>query len=273
MQKLIKLYSFLKENHIKEAELLKKALVSNAHFIITPDNNIFLIIKDPKTGKNVRAGNLWLENKGKVVGNLSDFKYGKNMGYRPGLTQYSFYSNYLIKKDVYTPNIEIEEEFKNIGLGSALYNTALWHCKNKLKFSHMISFGMSNYKNFISKVNAEETNIEFLDFEKKEDKKNFMITKALLNKKNNSEERNTAVLHKQVENKEPIYPVYYLDYKEGYSPKQTIESILPDFKNIKDLEIKHHPELTKEQLKDTNKEDYEFGFEDNYGESFSTPYD
>ena len=34
-----------------------------------------------------------------------------------------------------------------------------------------------------------------------------------------------------------------------------------------------HPELTEEELERMNKEDYQFGFEDNYRESFLTPYD
>jgi predicted nucleic acid-binding protein len=289
MQKLIKLYSFLKENHIKEAELLKKALVSNAHFIITPDNNIFLITKDPETGKNIRVGNLWLENKGKVVGNLNDFKYGKNMGYRPGLMQYAFYSNDLIRKDIYAPHIEIEEEFKNMGLGSALYKTALWHCKNKLKFSHMISLGLSSYEAFISKINSNQINVEFLDLQFEKD------NKALLKKSDKSKEENIkqleniyesrdpkgefysiktkpAVLHKQIENSNPVYPVYYVNYEEGYSPSHLGRGTGPDLKNIKNLEMKH-PELTEEELDSMNKEDYQFGFEDNYSESFSTPYD
>lgn len=296
MKKLIKLYSFLKENHIKEAELLKKALVSNAHFIITPDNNIFLVtqsLKGESKGKNVKIGNIYLEKKGKIIGNKRDLKYGIRSDYRPGLLEYSFYSDDLLKRDVYAPHIELDEEYRSLGLGEALYKAALWHCKTNLK-GYMISLNLPEYPAFKSKIGSNQMNIEFLDLFYDDNQIGSQI--AILSKSKKSREENiekleniyeeedpreefnqytirTAMLHNTIEDKSPVYPVFFANFDKSYEPPFSTV-ITPDFKSksFKGLEMKH-PELTEEQLDNMNKEDYQFGFEDNYGESFSTPYD
>ena len=158
----------------------------------------------------------------------------------------------------------------------------------------MISLNLPEFPAFKSKINSNQMNIEFLDLFYHDSTMGNQI--AILSKSKKSKEENierleniykeedpmakfneytikTAILHNPIENKNPVYPVFFANFDQSYeAPFSTI--ITPDFKSksFRGLEMKH-PQLTEEQLENMNKEDYQFGFEDDYGESFSTPYD